>query len=96
MAHVLQYSSVKADIRRTLSTNGVSEMNKLIGIAVLGFSAAALAQSAVPFEDVDANGDGVISQEEAAAIEGLDMATADTNQDGVLDRAEYEAATAQE
>jgi len=71
-------------------------MNKLIGLAVLGFSAAALAQGAPSFEEVDSNGDGLISAEEAAAIEGLDMATADANQDGALDRVEYEAATTQE
>jgi len=72
-------------------------MNKLIGLAILGVSTAALAQSgAPPFEEVDSNGDGLISQEEASAVEGLDMATADTNQDGSLDRAEYEAATAEE
>jgi hypothetical protein len=69
-------------------------MNKLIALAVLGVSAAAFAHGQVPFEDADSNGDGQISADEAAAIEGLDLASADTNQDGVLDRAEYDAATA--
>lgn len=62
-------------------------------LSALGFSAAALAQSELPaFEDVDTNADGQISMEEAAAIEGLDFATADANQDGVLDAEEYAAA----
>ncbi len=62
-------------------------------LVALGFSGAALAQGAPSFEEVDANQDGMISQEEASAVEGLDFATADSNQDGQLDRSEYEAAT---
>jgi Ca2+-binding EF-hand superfamily protein len=71
-------------------------MNKLLPITIVafGFSTAALAQ-APSFEEVDANQDGMISAEEAAAVEGLDFATADTNQDGVIDRAEYSALTEQ-
>ena len=53
-------------------------------LLVIGFAGAAMAQSLPSFEEVDANGDGQISQEEAAAIEGLDFVTADTNQDGAL------------
>lgn len=67
-------------------------MNLLKTLLVFGFASAALAQGMPAFEEVDANGDGQISQEEAAAIEGLDFATADTNQDGALSREEYEAA----
>ncbi|MBN1237956.1 MAG: hypothetical protein JXB36_05615 [Gammaproteobacteria bacterium] len=68
-------------------------MKKLsISLLALGFAGTALAQ-APSFEEVDANMDGSISQEEAAAVEGLDFATADTNQDGSLDQAEYEAAS---
>jgi hypothetical protein len=63
-----------------------------ITLLALGFAGAALAQDAPSFEEVDQNADGMISQEEAAAVEGLDLATADTNQDGSLDRTEYEAA----
>lgn len=62
---------------------------------LLGFSAAALAQELPAFEDVDTNSDGQISQEEAAAIEGLDFATADTDQDGALSMEEYNAARAE-
>ena len=69
-------------------------MKKLsIALLALGFTGAAMAQEAPSFEEADANADGMISQEEAAAVEGLDFATADSNQDGSLDRSEYEAAT---
>ena len=47
------------------------------------------------FEEVDTNSDGQISQEEAAAIEGLDFATADTDQNGSLSMEEYNAAQAE-
>ncbi|HEX7080338.1 MAG TPA: hypothetical protein VF329_04940 [Gammaproteobacteria bacterium] len=63
-----------------------------IALLGLGFAGAAFAQ-APSFEEVDANMDGSISQEEAAAVEGLDFTTADANQDGSLDQAEYQAAT---
>lgn len=68
-------------------------MKKLITLVALGFAGAAIAQEAPSFEEVDVNMDGSISQEEAAAVEGLDITTADRNQDGSLDRQEYEAAT---
>ena len=71
-------------------------MNKYVGLIAIGFSAAAFAQGMPAFEEVDANGDGLISQEEAAAIEGLDFATADANQDGALSRDEYSALEGQE
>lgn len=61
-------------------------------ILALGFSCFAFAQSLPPFEEVDQNSDGAISRSEAAAIEGLDFAAADTDQNGLLDRAEYSAA----
>lgn len=68
----------------------------LVQLLVLtGFSAAALAQGLPAFEEVDTNSDGQISQEEAAAIEGLDFATADTDQDGALSMEEYNAAKAE-
>lgn len=72
-------------------------MNKRFSISmlILGFSAAAVAQGLPAFEEVDANGDGQISEEEASAVEGLDFATADTNQDGSIDRAEYSEAMAE-
>ncbi len=67
-------------------------MNKYVAMLAFGLSTMVLAADALPpFEQVDANRDGHISQSEAAAVEGLDFATADTNQDGMLSRAEYEA-----
>ena len=68
-------------------------MKKLfVLLSALGFSGAALAQATLPsFEEVDANADGQISMEEAAAIEGLDFATADVDQDGALTPEEYAA-----
>jgi EF hand len=72
-------------------------MNKYIGLVAIGFSAAALAQSAMPtFEDVDVNADGQISATEAQAIEGLDFATLDVDQNGSLSREEYSAAQTEE
>ncbi len=64
----------------------------LIGLLAFGFSAGAIAQEMPDFEEVDQNDDGMISQEEAAEVEGLDFATADTNQDGSIDRVEYATA----
>lgn len=60
-----------------------------VSLLILGFSAGAIAQDVPAFEEVDQNGDGLISEEEAAEVEGLDFATADANQDGSIDRAEY-------
>ncbi len=65
-------------------------------LVLVGFTGAAMAQAAPTFEEVDANADGQISQEEAAAIEGLDFATADADQNGSLSMEEYEAAQAAE
>ncbi len=45
------------------------------------------------FEAIDSNGDGVISVEEAAAVNGFDFEDADADGDGVVSREEYEAYT---
>ena len=45
------------------------------------------------FTNVDADNSGTISAEEAMAVQGLDFAKADANQDGALDEAEWTAAT---
>lgn len=70
-------------------------MSKLLPILLAGFGFSAVAlgqgQDLPSFEEVDANRDGVITAEEAAAIEGLDFRVADVNQDGVIDRVEYRA-----
>lgn len=73
-------------------------MNAKVSVTLLalGFTGVALAQGTPGFEEVDQNSDGMISQEEAASVEGLDFATADTNQDGSLDRTEYESASSQQ
>lgn len=64
----------------------------LTALMALGmFSGVALAAPPA-FQDVDRNKDGAITADEAAAVEGLDMASADTNGDGKLSQQEYDAA----
>jgi len=68
-------------------------MKTLLTILAATFSLAAIAQDAqeMPkFDDVDQNKDGMISQAEATAVEGLDFAALDTNKDGAIDREEYQ------
>ena len=48
------------------------------------FAAAPLA-----FEEVDKDGDGLVSADEAATVERLNFAAADTDQDGKLSVDEY-------
>jgi hypothetical protein len=68
---------------------------RLCGMAVLASLAlAGAAWAAAPeFDDVDANQDGMLSKIEASVVKGLDFAKADLDKDGMLDRAEYDAAT---
>lgn len=70
-------------------------MNKTIAFAALILAGNVAFAAAPAFEDVDTNGDGVLSQEEAAAVEGLDFTAADTDQNGSLSKDEYEAATSE-
>lgn len=57
-------------------------------------SSAGSSSSAMPsFSQADSDGNGVIDQNEAGAVTGLDMSSADSNSDGQLSRTEYEAAT---
>ena len=65
-------------------------MKAILTILAMTFSLAAIAQEMPAFEDVDQNSDGLISQAEASAVEGLDFAALDTNKNGSLDREEYE------
>ena len=62
----------------------------LTALAALAFSAGAMAQETPSFDSVDTNQDGMINQEEATSVEGLDFAAADTNHDGLLDLSAYE------
>ena len=77
-------------------------MNKLVVLlAALGLGATAYAgdmDKAKSFNDLDANRDGLLTKEEAAADSTIsaDFATADTNQDGYVTAAEFDAAQADE
>jgi hypothetical protein len=63
-----------------------------LALLLSGVTGVALAQALPAFEEVDANGDGSISRQEAAVIEGFDFEAADADQSGALSREEYEAA----
>ena len=70
-------------------------MSQLTGalavIAAFGFASAA--QAVAPaFNELDKDHDGLLTKAEASSVKDLDFAKADTNRDGRLDRAEYEAA----
>jgi len=58
----------------------------------LAFAGVAIATDPPAFDDVDADKDGKITKAEAAKVQGLDFAAADVDENGVLTRAEYEAA----
>lgn len=66
-------------------------MTKKILVALSLAALAGAPAFAATFDEVDADKDGVISAEEAAAA-GIDLTTADANQDGSLDQAEFDAA----
>ena len=71
-------------------------MKYLVALLAFGISGLVFAQASLPaFEELDANSDGEISMEEAAAVEGLDFATADTDLNGSLNQEEYTAAQSQ-
>jgi len=63
-------------------------------LALLGMLALASASYAVApaFNELDKDHDGMLTKAETTSVKGLDFAKADTNKDGKLDRAEYEAA----
>jgi hypothetical protein len=61
-------------------------------VAAMGIAGTALATTLPPFEKVDVNRDGKISQAEAATVRDLNFAAADANKDGMLDQGEYKEA----
>lgn len=65
-------------------------MKVIVALRVaLGFSSTAYAQELPAFDEVDQNGDGMISEAEAGAVDGLDFAAADADRDGAISREEY-------
>lgn len=66
-------------------------MSKKILVALSLAALAGAPAFAATFDEVDADKDGMISAEEAQAA-GIDVTTADANQDGSLDQAEFDAA----
>lgn len=73
-------------------------MNKLTLNAILlalaiPFAAGAVADGHAKFSELDANGDGALSAEEATAA-GLDVETADADGDGAISEEEFKAAKA--
>ena len=68
-------------------------MGKQSALAVLLSVFAGASMAALPaFNDVDANGDGKITMQEASSFEGLMTAfdKADEDRDGLLSEAEYQ------
>jgi hypothetical protein len=63
----------------------------LAAMAVFALASASFA-AAPAFNELDRDRDGMLTKAETATVKGLDFAKADTNKDGQLDRAEYEAA----
>jgi len=62
-------------------------LSTLLLIALPAFAAPPLT-----FEEVDTDGDGLISADEAASVEGLEFSAADADNDGTLSVDEYDIA----
>jgi len=67
-------------------------MRTLILPALLLAALPAFAAAPLTFEEVDTDGDGLISADEAASVEGLDFNAADGDNDGTLSVDEYDIA----
>jgi len=70
-------------------------MRALVPPALLLVTLSAFAAAPLTFEEVDTDGDGLISADEAANVEGLDFNVADGDKDGTLSVDEYEIAVEQ-
>lgn len=66
-------------------------MKSLASVLLLA-ALPAFAAAPLSFEEVDTDGDGLVSADEAANVAGLDFDAADTDQDGTLSIDEYEIA----
>lgn len=67
-------------------------MRTLLLPALLLAALPAFAAAPLTFEEVDTDGDGLISADEAASVEGLDFNAADGDNDGTLSVDEYDIA----
>lgn len=67
-------------------------MRTLILPVLLLAALPTFAAAALTFEEVDTDGDGLISADEAANVEGLDFNAADGDNDGTLSVDEYDIA----
>lgn len=67
-------------------------MRALLLSILLLVALPALAMIPPTFEEVDVDGDGLISADEAASVEGLDFTAADADGDGTLSVDEYDIA----
>lgn len=67
-------------------------MRALILSALLLVALPTFAAAPLTFEEVDTDGDGLISADEAASVEGLDFNAADGDNDGTLSVDEYDIA----
>jgi hypothetical protein len=77
------------DVRRALFM--IKLRTAMALMAVMGLASASYA-AAPAFNELDKDHDGMLTKAECASVKNLDFAKADTNKDGRLDRAEYEAA----
>ncbi|QQS55912.1 MAG: hypothetical protein IPM89_12490 [Candidatus Competibacteraceae bacterium] len=67
-------------------------MRALIVLVLLLVALPVFAATPLTFEEVDTDGDGLISADEAASVDGLDFDEADTDADGTLSVDEYDIA----